>query len=304
MSRPFKALCSYAYFSRPSFADLLQELHTGGPAMVFGDSGAHSARTLGLSLTVEDYAAWCHRWDEQLTLYANLDVIGAPEATWRNQKQLEARGLTPIPVFHTGEPWHYLERYLEEGHTYIALGKLLGNPLADLLPWLDRAFKLAQGRAVFHGFGMTVWEVLRRLPFYSVDSSKWLEGERFGVATLYDDRTGTWSRFLLRDKGAVLRNRELIRSYGLDPRILANRALFTARRHEFTTAIAESYLRAEADLRTRHGLVALPDGPRNPITRHGAPSTPGLHVYLAAANQTVLTRAVHGVRAATEERVR
>ncbi|MFF4900473.1 hypothetical protein [Streptomyces sp. NPDC001068] len=297
MTAAFKALCSFAYFRRPSFGELLGELHAG-PAQVFGDSGAHSARTLGLTLTVQDYAAWCHRWDNQLTLYANLDVIGAPEATWRNQKELEARGLHPIPVFHTGEPWHFLERYLDQGHTYIALGKLLGNPLTDVLAWLDTAFRIAEGRAVFHGFGMTVWDVLRRLPFYSVDSSKWLEGERFGVATLYDDRTGSWSRFLLRDKSAVLRNRDLIRSYGLDPRVLANRAHFTARRQEFTAAIAQSYHRAEADLRTRHGLIRLPDGPHNPITRHGAPSTPGIHVYLAAANQTVLTRAVHGVRAA------
>ncbi|MFJ4469555.1 hypothetical protein ACIP2X_18970 [Streptomyces sp. NPDC089424] len=294
-AEPFKALTSYAYFGKPAFTDLLDTLHAG-PVMVFGDSGAHSARTLGLALTLDGYAAWCHEHDRRLTLYANLDVIGAPEATWRNQQALQERGLTPIPVFHTGEPWHFLERYLDEGHTYIALGKLLGNPLAELLPWLDTAFRLAQGRAVFHGFGMTTWEVLRRLPFYSVDSSKWLEGERFGVATLYDDRTGSWVRFLLRDKAAVLQHLDLIRSYGMDPRLLANRAIFTARRHEFTAAVAQSYRRAEADLRTRHGLVTLPDSPRNPITRHGTPSTPGLHIYLAGANQTVFTRAVNGVR--------
>ncbi|MFK0063368.1 hypothetical protein ACIQTN_29585 [Streptomyces werraensis] len=296
---PFKALCSYAYFRTPAFAELLEEVHAG-PALVFGDSGAHSARTLGLTLTLDGYAAWCREHDQRLTLYANLDVIGAPEATWRNQQELEARGLTPIPVFHTGEPWHYLERYLEAGHTYIALGKLLGNPLADLLPWLDRAFTLAQGRAVFHGFGMTTWEVLRRLPFYSVDSSTWNQGLRFGVAKLFDQRTGTWSRFLLRDKPAVLRHLDLIRSYRLDPRSLANRAAFTAAQDQVAAAMAESYRRAETWLRHRHGLVDLPPGPRNPVTRHGTPAAPGLHLYLASSARAPLLAALAGTRTTLE----
>ena len=301
MTEPFKALCSFAYFRTPAFGDFLQELHAG-PAMVFGDSGAHSARTLGITLTVEDYAAWCHQHDRSLTLYANLDVIGAPEATWRNQQALETRGLAPLPVFHTGEPWHWLERYIDQGHTYIALGKLLGNPLADLLPWLDTAFRVADGRAVFHGFGMTTWDVLRRLPFYSVDSSTWNEGQRYGIVKLFDDRTGQWARLLLRDKPAVLRHRDLIRHYGLDPRALANRAHFNAAQDQVAAAMAESYRRAESHLRTRHGQVTIPHGGRDPVTRHGAAAAPGLHVYLASASRTCFRHALSGVRTANTPR--
>src|SRR5690606_5885633 len=37
-------------------------------------------------------------------LYANLDVIGNPELTWRNQKYLEEEhNLSPIPVIHKGD---------------------------------------------------------------------------------------------------------------------------------------------------------------------------------------------------------
>ncbi|MFE2965821.1 hypothetical protein ACFXKC_19515 [Streptomyces sp. NPDC059340] len=82
-SQPFKVLCSYAYFRSHNFGPLLESVHQS-PALVFGDSGAHSARTLGISLPLDGYAAWCHRWDQHLALYANLDVIGAPEATWRS----------------------------------------------------------------------------------------------------------------------------------------------------------------------------------------------------------------------------
>ncbi|MFE5595225.1 hypothetical protein [Streptomyces sp. NPDC056549] len=134
LDQDFKALCSFAFWKPKDMAAFTDKLAT--PAnMIFGDSGAHSARTMGIHLTLEDYAAWCQKWDRQLTLYANLDVIGAPEATWRNQKELElVHGLEPIPVFHTGDPWHWLERYIDEGYTYIALGKLLGNPVKEGCP--------------------------------------------------------------------------------------------------------------------------------------------------------------------------
>nr|WP_107908925.1 hypothetical protein [Streptomyces chartreusis] len=94
--QPFKALTSFAYVRTPIYASFLEELHAG-PAQVFGDSGAQSARTLGITLAIPDYAAWCHQHDARLTLYANPDLIGAPEATWRNQKKLEACGLESIP---------------------------------------------------------------------------------------------------------------------------------------------------------------------------------------------------------------
>ena len=151
---PLRFLASFAYFRTRDMTEMRASLSTGDtPAEVFADSGAHSARTRGIDLSVADYAAWCRRWDRDLVLYSNLDVIRAPAATYRNQQDLQERGLVPLPVFHTGEPWHWLQRYLDDGHTYIALGALLKNPNAVLLPWLAKAFKMAEGRAVFHGFG-------------------------------------------------------------------------------------------------------------------------------------------------------
>ncbi|MDI9829712.1 hypothetical protein [Streptomyces sp. KAU_LT] len=295
--QPFKALTSYAYFRTPIYAELLQQIHAG-PAQVFGDSGAHSARTLGITLTVPDYAQWCHQHDDQLTLYANLDVIGAPEATWRNQKELEAHGLEPIPVFHTGEPWHWLERYIGDGYTYIALGKLLGNPLPDVLAWLDKVFRIADGRAVFHGFGLTVDRALREFPFYSVDSSTWGSGFRFGIVKLFDDRTGRWTSLMQRDRQALLRHRDLIRAHHADPMAFASKATQDNTQAAVTAAVA--WRRYEAYIRRRHGPVEIPPGPHNPVTRNGAPAPPGLHLYLAESTTTNLRRAFTGVRAIEE----
>jgi hypothetical protein len=284
--QPFKVLMSYAYFTRRDIGQLLGDVRAAGPTMAFGDSGAHSARTLGITLTLEDYAAWCHRWNDQLILYSNLDVIGAPEATWRNQRALEdVHGLRPLPVFHTGEPWEYLERYIDQGHTYIALGKLLGNPLADLLPWLDKAFRVAGGRAVFHGFGMTTWDVLRRFPFHSVDSSTWSTGSRFGTVMLFDPDRAAWQNFQMRDRAAVLRHRDLIRDHGADPLTLAawDRIDLPAT----VRLAATAWRRAETYLRALHGPVPIPPGP---LSTYASP--PGLHLYLAEANGTKIRDAV------------
>ncbi|MBC9731153.1 hypothetical protein [Streptomyces sp. TRM68367] len=302
LDQPFKALCSYAFWRTVDMRDFTTNLPTP-TSWVFGDSGAHSARTLGLHLTLEDYAAWCHKWDRQLTLYANLDVIGGPQATWDNQKRLEREhGLTPLPVFHTGDPWEWLERYIDDGYTYIALGKLLGNPVQEVLPWIAKAFKIADGRAVFHGFGMTVWRALRDFPFYSVDSSTWGSGFRFGDLLLFDTDRGTWVKFKLRDKQALLQHRDLLRAHYADPASFASRANYTPTAACAVAGIA--WRRAEEYLRRRHGPIHLPPSPRNPITRNGAPAPPGLHLYLAEGSATNLNRAAAGVHNARQENTR
>ncbi|WP_394621283.1 hypothetical protein JNUCC0626_19960 [Lentzea sp. JNUCC 0626] len=290
-AQPFKMLGSYAYYRTVDLASLVDGL-PGARPLFFGDSGAHSARTLGINLTLDDYAAWCRRWDRQLTVYSNLDVIGAPEATYANQKALEAKGLRPMPVFHTGTPWHWLERYLDEGYTYIALGKLLGNPIKHVMPWLAKAFRLAQGRAVFHGFGMTVWPALREFPFYSVDSSTWGSGARYGDVSLFNGRNMV--RVRLRDKAAVLAHRDLIALHGADPAVLASKANYDRRVVVGVCAVA--YHRAEDFLRRRHGPIALPDGPYNPVARQtSAPATDGLHLHLADTWDGNLTAAAAGL---------
>lgn len=299
MTQPFKALCSYAYYRRGDMAKLATELGQP-PPMLFGDSGAHSARTLGIHLTLQDYAEWCRRWDSVLTVYANLDVIGAPEATYANQKTLECMGLRPIPVFHTGTPWRWLHQYLDEGYTYLALGKLLGNPVKHVMPWLAKAFQLANGRAVFHGFGMTVWPALREFPFYSVDSSTWGAAARYGRVALFDQ--GRFISVRLRDRASVLRHRDLIQAHGADPTVLARRDAYN--RATVLAVAATAYRRAERYLRQRHGPVTVAPGPHDPVRRTlGRDSPHGLHVYLAETEPRNLRMGADSMAVERGERV-
>ena len=120
--------------------------------------------------------------------YANVDVIGDPDLTWRNQEWLEEQGLEPVPVVHyrtDKEKW--LRHYLDNGYDYIGLGGLVGSTRFDTcLDWIDGCFhiicdnkdKLPSVRV--HGFGVTSFKLLLRYPWYSVDSTSWTKAGAFG----------------------------------------------------------------------------------------------------------------------------
>lgn len=280
-------LWSYAYARNVDLHDFLPTLNVP-QIRFFGDSGAHSARTLGIHIDVHDVARWAKSNEDTMTIYANLDVIGAPEQTLRNQKIMEEEyGLHPMPVFHTGEDWKYLEKYLEDGYTYIALGKLLGNSKKALLPWIAKAFHIAGDAAVFHGFGLTVWDMLVRFPFYSVDSSSWGAAFRYGQLRLFDQRTGKWDMVKLRDRKDVLAHRQLIQSYGLSLSALAKGSQDTP---ALAAASAEAQRRSAVYLRRIHGEVHLPPGkgypppstPARPWLVRCGVERPGLNQYIAS----------------------
>lgn len=124
----------------------------------------------------EAYIKFIHKYKDKIDIYSNLDVIGNPKLTWRNQKYLESMGINPIPVFHIGTDTKWLKMYLDN-YNYIAIGGLAPNPTRVVLPILDRLFKDylldAQGypRANYHGFACTSIPLMLRFPWYSVDSA-------------------------------------------------------------------------------------------------------------------------------------
>lgn len=72
-------LTSFHYYRDKDMAAIGQQLRG---FKIFADSGAFSARSLGAEIKLDDYCAWLDKWREQISVYASLDVIGNPEATW------------------------------------------------------------------------------------------------------------------------------------------------------------------------------------------------------------------------------
>jgi hypothetical protein len=172
---------------------------------LFLDSGAFSAWTQGVEIDIRDYIEFIKEHQEVLELYANLDVIGlggkqpnklTAEKTLENQKIMEEAGLNPLPCFHFGEPFEYLQYYVDN-YDYLALG-VAGNTGSKLIPWLDECFgnyicgEDGMPKIKIHGFAITSLRVMLRYPFYSVDSTSWVMTSRMGSIYVPRYRGGQW----------------------------------------------------------------------------------------------------------------
>lgn len=161
---------------------------------VFLDSGAFSAFTQGVSIDIGKYCDYIHKNADIIMFPSVLDAIGDPEGTWRNQEDMERRGVKPLPCFHYGEPIDLLKHYVER-YEYITFGGMVPISTPQLRIWLDdlweRYLTHPDGRpkVKVHGFGLTSLDLMLRYPWYSVDSSTWVQWAANGMI-LIPTRTG------------------------------------------------------------------------------------------------------------------
>ena len=269
-----KVLLSYWDFRKRDMAGWRAQLPAD--ALVFADSGAFTAHTQGAEIDVREYGRWLAANAGHFTTYANLDVIGDPVATMTNQRILEGDfGLAPLPVFHGGEPWDALEALIENGYRYIALGGLVAVSDKVLArKFLVRCFQIAaDAGVVYHGFGQTDQWMMRSLPWYSVDSTTWLNGAKYGLVYLWDDQRGRFWLPSRHDTGALRDLEPIIKAHGCTVSRLSQEG--TSQRH-----VLEVWRRAEAWYRRWHGPIPNPADPTAPD---------GLHLYLAgSASKSIL----------------
>lgn len=179
---PRNILVSYHYFKG-------YDLNKFAGLRVIGDSGAFSAKHQGAEITTTDLAAWANRWRHRLCWVAALDVIGDPEGTRRNwHEMVDLHGVPGVPTVHFGGDPALLDYYGERGVDFVGLGGLVGRPAPAQMRWLVSMFRYARDAwpdMKFHGWGITHANALQ-LPFFSVDSSGWGGGYRYGRLSLRD----------------------------------------------------------------------------------------------------------------------
>lgn len=283
--RQLRILLSYHYFGKEDLDALLAKHFTEPYPEIFLDSGAFSAKTQGAAISIQDYIAFVKRNQHRITTYSVLDVIGSAAATRENQARMEDAGLAPLPCWHTGETWDDLEFYVER-YPYIAVGGMvpyLRFP-KKLMPWLVRAFQIAKGRSVFHGFGATSWRIASMVPWYSVDSSSWAAGVRYGQVEVFDYRAGKFHTLRLGNAQDWASHGKLVRQLGFDPQDFADRS--RNKRETICGLCAVSFMEAERWLQARHGNIAIPE------------RGPGLRLYLANSQMKDYTLAQQGMKEA------
>ena len=178
---------SYHYVGKQRFVDEMRE--SGGK--VFLDSGAFSAKSLGVDIDLNAYCDYIVRnrdiirTEDGVVMASVLDGIGDPLLTWQNQLAMEAKGATPLPCFHFGEDERYLELYVQR-YPYITIGGMVRTSAEDVAQWLDRIWEKylldgsGRARLKVHAFGVTTTSLMEWYPWHSVDSSSWIQAASFG----------------------------------------------------------------------------------------------------------------------------
>lgn len=192
----------WRWFKSPARMDWIAETKTEGTMKteLFLDSGAYSAFTNDVEIKLTEYIQFIKDNDETIDVYSNLDVIGDPEATWKNHVKMEKAGLDPVPVYHYGEDIKWLKKYMKKVGKggMVALGGMVPISSQDLSYWLDTLFSdyLTDDTGMpivkVHGFGLTSPGLMLRYPWYSVDSSSWVIKGRMGGIFVPMRRGGEW----------------------------------------------------------------------------------------------------------------
>jgi hypothetical protein len=162
-----------------------------GKFNIFCDSGGYSARKNGIEINIENYGKFLDENKDHIFAAANLDVYDL-EQSMKNQKYLE-QFYPVLPVYHMSEyvsgNRDLLETFCKQ-YKYIAIGGIAGSTVDNNL--LENFFRFCfktvlKYKTKVHGFGITAPDLLKEYPFYSVDSTTWMSGARFGTMVKWRD---------------------------------------------------------------------------------------------------------------------
>lgn len=180
---------SYHYIKKGKYVESIRR----DQERVFLDSGAFSSFSLGVDVDIGEYAEFIKEHEDIIEMASVLDAIGDHEQTYRNQKELERRGCFVLPCYHYGEPFE-LGRFYAENYPYMTVGGMVPIPNQKLEPWLDEVWEKAltdsDGLPLtkVHGFGLTSRPLMEKYPWYSVDSSSWVQAASNGNIVLPEVR--------------------------------------------------------------------------------------------------------------------
>lgn len=164
------------------------------------DSGVFSAWNQKKPLSMNEYVDYIKRNGDWLWHYVNMDQIpgefgkkrtdkeleDSAKVSYRNLQKMRDKGLDPLPVFHQGESFKWLEKLLKDGHEYIGISTAKDLRVQQQRNWLNEVFTCicdSKGRPLVktHGFGITKPAWILNYPFYTADSTTWALSAGYGI---------------------------------------------------------------------------------------------------------------------------
>ncbi len=196
---------------------------------LFIDSGAFSVAHSGAVVDVDDYIKFIKR-NSKISNWAELDVIPYPilnsvtarkcsDESWENYVYMKERldDVNILPLYHFGEPKEGLYRILNTEVNgkladYIGIGGRHGVSTDVQIQYFNEVFSIIQKsdnpNVKVHAFGITVPRILENFPFYSADSTTWLQVAINGLILTEDLQTVMISDGTKSDKANLQSMRE------------------------------------------------------------------------------------------------
>lgn len=171
-------------------------LHSSGISCVSGKSKTNLPQ---IDAYVQNYFDWVEKVYDRIDYFVELDVqeiVGLDKVKkWR--EEWKRRGLYDkcITCYHSVDTWRDFEEMIDTSQSrYVALEGAKGRSFR--LP-LKKCIKYCYERDVkVHGFAMTNSTILEDCPFYSVDSSTWSMGVRYGAVQMFKNgKLRSFSRY-------------------------------------------------------------------------------------------------------------
>lgn len=196
------------------------EQHPDPERIVMLDSGAFSAWSKGKQVPIDAYIEFCKKHGHLFTCYVNVDVIPGkwgeiPSATqveesaakgWANFQYMLDKGLPPekvVHVFHQNEEFVWLQKLVDYSEAmkakdpkspglYIGISPANDRTTAQKIMWLEQCMRYVTNldgspKLRWHGFGVTSFDIMRRYPWYTVDSTSWMRNGTYGSVQIPKD---------------------------------------------------------------------------------------------------------------------
>jgi len=157
--------------------------YTGSPSASHQQQKADSSKMPDPEEYLERYILWLKQNWNRFTYFVELDIqsiLGLDKIkSWRERLREEGLFSKCITVYHSCDTWEdYVEMIETTESGYVGLEGVRNRIIH--IPYI-RCLKLAYEKGVkVHGFALTSMNIVKKYPFYSVDSTTWTSTVRYG----------------------------------------------------------------------------------------------------------------------------
>jgi len=178
------------------------------------DSGAFTAWKSGKPIQLDDYCRFIEGLPFEPFKYFTLDVIGDPEASFKNYQIMLDRGFTPIPIFTRGEDLSMVDEYYKTSDV-LGIGGLVGTRKNK---GFVKGIMQKIGKRKVHWLGFTNKTFISYYKPYMCDCSSWSYVMRWGYMLVYDMKGGFKTIYRKDFKKKLSKEIfDLISNLGVDP---------------------------------------------------------------------------------------